>query len=92
VGDLNGTVYEFPLAGDVLPRHAHTEDNAHITIVTRGKVRVVGDTWEIEGVPGSILDFKPHVFHEIIAAESNSCIVNIVKKYGGDVGNYLVHP
>lgn len=81
LGDLTGTIYEFEKAGDILTNHAHTEDNAHITIVTQGKILVVGETWEIEALPGKILDFKPGVFHEIVSLEDNTRIVNIIKKY-----------
>ena len=43
-GDLNGVILTFEQVGDILPMHEHTEDDIHITIVARGKVRIHGPT------------------------------------------------
>lgn len=78
-GKLNGTVYTFEQAGDVLPMHTHQEGNAHITIVARGKVRAHGNEWSAEYGAGSVIDFPPDQSHEFVALEDNSRIVNIIK-------------
>ena len=78
-GSLFGTVYTFEKTGDVLPMHTHQEDNAHITIVARGKVKVSGEGWEIEKSAGAVIDFPPNQAHEFVALEDNSRIVNIQK-------------
>jgi quercetin dioxygenase-like cupin family protein len=89
LGDLAGAIYDFEHVGDLLPKHNHTEDNVHITIVARGKVKVYSHDWEIEGVAGQVLDFRPGEPHEIMALEDNSRIVNIIKKYGGQSNEYM---
>jgi quercetin dioxygenase-like cupin family protein len=86
LGDLQGTIYDFEVAGDVLPKHNHTEDNVHITIVARGRVMARSHDWEKEASAGQIIDFRAGEPHEIIALEDGSRIVNIVKKMGGHVG------
>jgi len=83
LGDLRGAIYDFPLTGDILPKHVHTEDNIHITIVTRGRIKAYSHDWEKEASAGQILDFRPHEPHEIMALEDNTRIVNIQKKMGG---------
>jgi quercetin dioxygenase-like cupin family protein len=89
LGNLAGAVYDFEQAGDILPKHNHTEDNVHITIVARGKIKAYSHDWEIEGVAGQIMDFRPGEPHEIMALEDNTRIVNIVKKYGGQSNDYI---
>lgn len=83
LGDIKGTIYDFPEVGDVLPKHNHTEDNVHITIVTSGRVRAYSHDWSIEAGPGQILDFRPGEPHEFMSLEPNTRIINIVKKFGG---------
>lgn len=78
-GKLSGTVYTFEVAGDMLPMHTHTEGNAHITIVARGKVKAHGNEWEAEYSAGAVIDFPDNQSHEFIALEDNSRIVNITK-------------
>jgi len=78
-GRLSGTVYTFEKAGDVLPMHTHTESDAHITIVARGKIKAHGNEWEAEYSAGAVIDFPSNQSHEFIALEDNSRIVNITK-------------
>jgi len=78
-GRLSGTVYTFEKAGDVLPMHTHTESDAHITIVARGKIKAHGNNWEAEYSAGAVIDFPSNQSHEFIALEDNSRIVNITK-------------
>lgn len=82
-GDIVGTIYDFEKSGDVLPKHNHTEDDVHITIVARGKVRAASHDWSIEVESGKIIDFRPYEPHEIVALEDNTRIVNLIKKYSG---------
>lgn len=79
-GDLNGTMYDFEKSGDILPKHVHTTNDVHITIVARGKIKAYSHDWEIEAVAGQLLDFRPHEPHELMALEDNTRIFNIMKK------------
>ena len=81
-GDLNGTIFDFESAGDVLPSHVHTENDVHITIVCTGKVKAYSTSWEVEATPGHVIDFRAGEPHEIVALEDNTRIVNVVKKMG----------
>lgn len=83
LGDIVGTIYDFEVTGDVLPKHNHTEDNVHITIVARGSIKAYSHDWEQVALSGKILDFRAGEPHEIIALEDNTRIINIVKKFGG---------
>lgn len=82
-GELRGTIYDFEVAGDILPKHTHDESNVHITIVARGKLKAYSHDWEKEATAGQIIDFRPGEPHELMALEDNTRIINIVKKYGG---------
>lgn len=76
-------MYDFEKAGDVLPKHVHTEHDVHITIVARGRIKVYSHDWELEACAGQILNFRPDEPHEILALEDNTRIFNILKKFGG---------
>lgn len=89
-GDLRGSMYDFEFAGDILPKHNHTENDVHITIVARGKVKAYSHDWEKEAVAGQIIDFRPNEPHEIMALEDNTRIFNIIKKFGGVSNDYEV--
>jgi len=89
LGDIKGMLYDFPKAGDVLAKHTHTEDDVHITIVARGKIRVYSHDWDIIASAGQLLDFRPNEPHEIVALEDNTRIFNILKKAGGSTHTYL---
>jgi quercetin dioxygenase-like cupin family protein len=84
-GDIRGVIYDFASAGDVLPKHNHTEDTVHITIVARGRIKTYSHDWEQEAGAGQIIDYRAGEPHEIMALEDNTRIVNIVKKHGGHV-------
>jgi hypothetical protein len=83
VGDLRGSIYDFEKVGDILPKHVHTEDNVHITIVARGRIKAFSHDWEKEGSAGQVFNFRSNEPHEIVALEDNTRIVNIQKKMGG---------
>ena len=87
-GDINGTIYDFEQVKDILPNHVHTEDNVHITIVCKGKIKAYSHDWEIIATPGQVIDFRPGEPHEIMALESNTRIINIIKKFGGTSNDY----
>ena len=88
IGVIKGTVYDFEKAGDLLLKHVHTEDNVHITIVARGKIKAYSHDWEQEAIAGQLVDFRPNEPHEIMALEDNTRIFNIIKKFGGESNDY----
>ena len=88
LGDIQGMMYDFEKEGDILPKHNHTEDNAHITIVARGKLKAYSHDWEKIAIAGQIMDFRVGEPHELMALEDNTRIINIIKKYGGTPNDY----
>jgi quercetin dioxygenase-like cupin family protein len=88
LGDLRGTIFDFQKDGDILPKHVHTEEDVHITIVARGKIKAYSHDWEQIATAGQILDFRPGEPHEIMALEDNTRIFNIIKKFGGEPNDY----
>jgi quercetin dioxygenase-like cupin family protein len=88
LGDIKGTIYDFEKAGDILTKHNHTEDNVHITIVCKGKIKAYSHDWEKEAVAGQIMDFRPNEPHEFMALEDNTRIINILKKANGTPNDY----
>lgn len=83
MGDLNGTIFDFEVAGDILLKHVHTENDVHITIVARGKLKAYSHDWEKVAEAGQIIDFRAGEPHELMALEDNTRIINVVKKFGG---------
>lgn len=81
-GDIRGSMYTFEQAGDILPKHNHTENDTHITIVARGSLRAYSHDWELEAVAGQLLNFRANEPHELMALEDNTRIFNIVKRVG----------
>jgi quercetin dioxygenase-like cupin family protein len=80
VGDLQGTMYTFERAGDVLPKHIHDESTDHITIVARGRVKAMSHDWSQTAVAGQMINFRVGEPHEIVALDDNTRIFNILKK------------
>lgn len=80
-GKLKGIIYDFQEIGDVLPGHAHDTDTVHITIIGKGKFKVIGDSWEHILTNGAILDWEPGIYHAFEALEPNSRLINILKNY-----------
>jgi len=82
LGKLTGTIYDFEHEGDELPLHVHGEQDIHISIVARGKLKAFGPdgTWETVAESGSVLDWEVGQYHGFIALESNTRLVNIVKE------------
>lgn len=83
VGDLNVAMFTFEKAGDILPKHKHTERDTHITIVSRGRIKAYSHDWEIEASAGQLLNFRAGEPHELMALEDNTRTFNVIKKYGG---------
>ena len=79
LGSIRGAMYDFEKAGDILPKHNHTEDNVHITIVARGRLKAYSHDWEMEATAGQLLDFPAGQPHELMAMEDNTRIFNIIK-------------
>ena len=90
VGDINGVIYDFEKAGEVISKHVHDEKDNHITIVARGKVKAYSHDWEQEGVAGQLFDFRVGEPHEIMALEDNTRIFNIVKKFSGHINDQKI--
>jgi len=90
LGQLTGTMYDFESAGDILPKHVHTAENVHITIVARGKIKAYSHDWEQIAEAGQLIDFQPNQPHEIMALEDNTRIFNIVKNYGVESNDYVL--
>jgi hypothetical protein len=79
LGKLAGTIYDFPVTGDVLPMHEHDETTNHMTVVARGSFSAHGPAWEKTISAGDVLDWAAHDPHEFVALEPNARLVNIVK-------------
>ena len=79
VGDLRGTIYIFERKGDILPKHVHDENDVHITIVGKGRLRAYSHDWSKEYEGGQIINFRPGEPHELMALEDGTRIVNIIK-------------
>jgi quercetin dioxygenase-like cupin family protein len=88
LGDIVGVMYDFENEGDILPSHVHTENDAHITIVARGKIKAYSHDWEQIAIAGQLVDFRAGEPHEIMALEDNTRIFNIIKKFGGQSNDY----
>ena len=81
LGDIRGAMYDFEKAGDVLPKHNHTENDVHITIVARGRLKAYSHDWETEVPAGGLIDFRAGEPHELMALEDDTRIFNIIKKF-----------
>lgn len=86
-GSLVGKVYVFDLKDDVLPEHYHPKGMGHITFVIKGSIRIEGrklvSPWAREGRAGDFFDLPDDQWHEIIALEDGTKILNIDKGEGG---------
>jgi len=79
IKNLSGTIYDFENIDDELPRHTHGENDVHISIVAKGKLKVISDTWEHDAECGTVLDWEPGVYHTFVALEPGSRLINLVK-------------
>jgi|LakMenE01Jun11ns_1017448.scaffolds.fasta_scaffold8890407_2 quercetin dioxygenase-like cupin family protein len=80
---LIGTYYDFPKKEDILGGHYHSQGQGHITIVQSGCVAIkslyLENNWEKIGKSGDVFNLPDEQWHEIIALEDNSKILNIQK-------------
>lgn len=90
LGDIQGVIYDFEKAGDILEKHVHTSNDVHITIVATGRLKAYSHDWSIEATPGQLIDFRIGEPHELMALEDNTRIFNILKKVGGVVNDSTV--
>lgn len=79
-GNLQVIIFDFPNVDDALPMHNHKSGGAHISIVARGSFIAKGMGWETNMPLGAVVDWDENQWHEFIAAEPNSRLVNVVKK------------
>ena len=83
VNSLKGVCYDFPKKDDILGRHYHSQGQGHITIVQSGCVAIkslyLDQAWEKVGKAGDVFDLPDEQWHEIVALEDNSKILNIQK-------------
>lgn len=77
-GNVFGVKYRFDDVGDGLPFHAHHDMmEEHNIVVTRGIVFFRTDSEPaITLVAGNVLDFDCAKYHEVVALEPNSQIIN----------------
>jgi hypothetical protein len=88
LGDIRGVVYNFEKAGDILAKHNHTEETAHITIIARGSIKAYSHDWDMVITAGQVVDFPANQPHEFMSLEDNTKVINIIKKHGGAVNDY----
>jgi hypothetical protein len=83
INSLIGVYYDFPKKDDILMGHYHSHGQGHITIVQSGCVAIrsiyLENDWEKIGKSGDVFDLPDEQWHEIIALEDNSKILNIQK-------------
>ena len=79
IGELGGSIFDFPKAGMIVPMHKHDQAGVHITICARGSVRVRGEAWELVLKPGEICDSEVGQYHSFEALEDDSRIISIRK-------------
>lgn len=88
-GDLRGVIYTFEVVGDTLSYHTHGVNDAHITIVARGRMMmqlgivvdgqfVVEETMELG--EGKCIDTEPGVYHQFVSLTDDARIFNIIKR------------
>jgi quercetin dioxygenase-like cupin family protein len=83
VNALKGVSYDFPKKDDVLMGHYHSQGQGHITIVQSGCVAIkslyLDQAWEKVGRAGDVFNLPDEQWHEIVALEDDSKILNIQK-------------
>ena len=81
-GYLRILIYDFPEVGGTLPMHCHKLGGAHISVVARGSFNSKGSGWEKSMPLGSVIDWDENQWHEFVALEPDSRLVNVVKQDG----------
>jgi hypothetical protein len=78
IGKLRGTKYVAETVGVIIPRHVHTAETNHISVVTQGHFTGRGD-WGKTPMPPGVYDWVAGEAHEIIADEIDSVMINLLK-------------
>jgi len=84
-GKFWGAVYTLEYVDDVFPIHVHSEETNHITILTHGSVRVLGqhDGTVLTAQPGgTIVNWIAGEPHGFVALTDGATLVNIRKQSG----------
>ena len=81
IGSIKGSIYTCEDKGDTLDIHNHAAvpSTAHITIISRGRLRAFGHGWEKIVEAGDMLDFAADQWHGLEALEPDCKFVNIIK-------------
>ncbi len=83
LGQLVGTVFFYERAGDELPVHVHDEATNHISIISIGSFRCVGNP-HIEGKileQGAVVDWPANQPHGFVALSDGAKMIQISKAY-----------
>jgi quercetin dioxygenase-like cupin family protein len=83
LGALKGVVYFFEKAGDELPVHVHDETTNHITIVSIGSFRCVGNAAILGRIieQGQVIDWPANQPHGFVALSDGAKMIQINKSY-----------
>lgn len=86
IENLYATKYVFEKKGDVLPKHTHTKETEHITIVLRGSLLCKYKSHYRTLEQGDVYDHQIYEqTHELEALEDNTLILNIIKNGTTDI-------
>jgi hypothetical protein len=81
LGKLTVTIYHFEKTGDELPVHVHAEDANHISLISVGSFKVIGDP-AISGnilTQGMIVDWPAMQEHGFVALSDGARMIQIQK-------------
>lgn len=83
LGNLKGTVYFYERAGDELPIHVHDQATNHITVISIGSFRCVGNPAIMDRVleQGQVIDWPANQPHGFIALSDGAKMIQINKSY-----------
>ena len=79
-GSATIVVYDFAEPTECIPMHNHLSDleTNHISIVVKGSFICKGSGWQMKVKAGDIVSFDPDQWHEFIAAEKDSKLINVI--------------
>ena len=72
--------FYFDNINDILPWHTHDKSNVHTSKVKKGKFSVITENGLIFISEGDFIDWLPNQWHEFIALQENSILLNRVKQ------------
>lgn len=78
-GSATLIVYDFAEPTECIPmhNHAHDVDTNHISIVVKGSFICKGSGWQMTVKAGDIVSFEADQWHEFIAVEKDSKLINV---------------